>query len=152
MQAHVGETLQAEDVALPLSQYILSLVEVDSRVHGPGGRADTPEVGSQIEGVDVLVVLLGFLGALRAQEKPEAAAERFEILLADFSDAIQSAFRDSTVDEVTVLEAETIAGVAGELLEEGESGIAADLLAEALALLDPSLLPERSSPPDSLPD
>ena len=85
--------------------------------------------------------------AVRADEEPappSSSEERFDALLARFDVAIQAAAGDSTADEVTVLEAETIAYVAGELLEEGEPAIATTLLAEALALLDPS-----SSPPDS---
>ena len=74
-----------------------------------------------------------------AEEEPAPASEeRFDALLARFDAAIRAAADDSTANEVTVLEAETIAYVAGELLEEGEPTIAADLLAEALALVDSS--------------
>lgn len=67
----------------------------------------------------------------------ETAEERFEALAASFEIALAEAGADLSFDEIAVLEAEAIAGVAEELLEEGDAELAAELLAEALALLAP---------------
>jgi hypothetical protein len=86
--------------------------------------------------------------AVRAEEEPAppvGSEERFDELLERFDAAILAAEADSSRMDVAVLEAETIAEVAAELLEEGEPGIAADLLAEALALVDSSFSPPGSS-------
>jgi hypothetical protein len=65
-----------------------------------------------------------------------AEESRFDALAAELARGTAAARADSTVDEVVVIEAEEIALVAEELLEEGDATLATDLMEQALALLE----------------
>jgi hypothetical protein len=87
-------------------------------------------------------------GAEEAEPGPE---ERYEALLLSWEDAwgaaagVDSAAADPAVGEVTLLEAETLALVAAELMEEGDPDLAVLLLHDALELLGSG----EPDPPDS---
>ena len=77
--------------------------------------------------------------AAAAAADPAAAlsapfAERYEELLASFEEIARAA-RQASSDEVAQLEAEEIAAIAEEIVAEGDSGLAASLLEEAIAIL-----------------
>ena len=57
---HIRKGLQAKDATVFLPALnISSLVQVDAREHGPGGRTDPPQIRAKVEGLDLLIGLLG---------------------------------------------------------------------------------------------
>jgi len=68
---------------------------------------------------------------------PSTPEERFEAMADSLDLALELVRTDPSFDEIAVLEAEEIAGVAEELLEEGDAELAVALMAEALSLVVP---------------
>ena len=81
-----------------------------------------------------------------AQPSGDPSVEAFDSLLDTFEAMMLERTAESDTTSLAVVEAETIAEVATELMEEGETDLATELLGEALALLSP---PPSDSPPES---
>ena len=66
-----------------------------------------------------------------------AGEDRYENLLETFEEAVRIA-RETARDEVDLVEADEIAGIAEEIVAEGDADLAVTLLEEAIALLGDS--------------
>lgn len=95
------------------------------------------------------LVVLGALVCLSSpafgQSSVDRADEAFDVLLDTFEAVLQQKSAESDTTTLALVEAETIAEVAAELMEEGETDLATELLGEALALLSPESSPSADS-------